>query len=128
MVMSRDQNAGKCHNIKIGNSSFERVEESKHLGNTLTEQNFVQEKTKIGLKSGNVCYHSVQNILFYSLLSKPVKIKIYRIIILPVVLRRIFGLRRDEVTGEWRKLHLPHSCGQKYLTDVVKFSVIDWYL
>jgi hypothetical protein len=54
-----------------------------------------------------------------SLLSKNVKNKIYRTIILPVVLReecrlrifesrvlrRIFGSKRDEVTGEWRRLH-----------------------
>jgi hypothetical protein len=61
------------------------------------------------------------------LLSKNLKIKIYRTIILPVVLhgcetwsltlrekrrvfeiralRRVFGPKRDEVTGEWRKLH-----------------------
>jgi len=38
------------------------------------------------LKSGNACYHSVQNILSSMLLSKKLKIKIYRIIILPVVL------------------------------------------
>ena len=38
------------------------------------------------LKSGNTCYHSVQNLLSYSLLSKSVNITIYRTIILPVVL------------------------------------------
>jgi len=27
MVMSRDRNAGRSHDIKIGNSSFERVKE-----------------------------------------------------------------------------------------------------
>jgi len=71
----------------------------------------------------------VQNLLSSSLLSKNLKIKIYRTVILPVVLcgfetwlltlrgdrrlrvlenrvlRRIFGPNRDEVTGEWRKLH-----------------------
>jgi len=71
----------------------------------------------------------VQNLLSSCLLSKNLKIKIYRTIILPVVLygcetwslslreehrlrvfenrvlRRIFGPRRDEVTREWRKLH-----------------------
>jgi len=71
----------------------------------------------------------VQNLLSSSLLSKNLKIKIYRTIILPVVLygcetwsltlmeenrlrmfensvlRRIFGPRRYEVTGEWRNLH-----------------------
>jgi len=75
------------------------------------------------LRSGNSCYHSVQNLLSSSLLSKNLKIKIYRTIILPVVLygcetwsltlreecrlkvsenrvlRRIFGPKRDEVTG-----------------------------
>jgi len=34
MVMSRNQNAGRSHNIKIGNGSFERVEEFKYLGTT----------------------------------------------------------------------------------------------
>ena len=78
--------------------------------------------------SGNACYHSVQ---FFSsrLLSKNLKIMIYRNIILPVVLygcetwslklreerklrlyenmvlRRIFGPRRDEVTGNWRRIY-----------------------
>ena len=71
----------------------------------------------------------MQNLLSFSLLSKNVKIKIYRTIILPVVsygcetwslslreerrlkvfvntvLRRIFGPKRDEATREWRKLH-----------------------
>ena len=39
MVMSRDQNAGWRQNIKIDNSSFERVEEFKYLGTMLTNQN-----------------------------------------------------------------------------------------
>ena len=81
------------------------------------------------LQSGNACYHSVQNVLSSSLLFKNIKMKIYRTVILPVVLygcetwsltlreerrlrvfenrvlRRVFGAKRDEVTGEWRKLH-----------------------
>jgi hypothetical protein len=104
--MSRDQNAGWSYDIKIGNSSFERVEESNHLGNISTKQNSIQEEIKIRLKSENACYHSVQNLLFSSLLSKTVKIKIYRTIILPAVLRSVFRLKRDEVTWEWRKLHI----------------------
>ena len=36
MVISRDQNAGQGHSIKNDNSSFERVEEFKYLGTTLT--------------------------------------------------------------------------------------------
>ena len=89
----------------------------------LTSQNSIQEEIKNGLKLGNACYYSVQNLLSSRLLSKNLKIKIYRTIILPVVLygcetwsltlrlfeirvlRRVFGPKRDEVTGEWRKLH-----------------------
>jgi hypothetical protein len=43
MVMSRDQNAGRNHNIRIDNSSVERVEEFKYLRTTLTNQNSIQE-------------------------------------------------------------------------------------
>ena len=62
------------------------MEEFKYLGTTLTNQNSIQEDIKSRLKSGNVCYHSVRNLLPSSLLSKNIKIKKYRIIILPVVL------------------------------------------
>ena len=84
--MSGDQNAGPSHNIKIDNRSFERVEEFKYLGTTLTNQNSIQEEIKSRLKTENACYHSVQNLLSSSLLSKNLKIKVYRTIILPVVL------------------------------------------
>jgi sorting nexin-29 len=86
MVMSRDQNAGQNGYIQIGNESFETVEQFKYLETTLTDQNSIHEEIKSRLKSGNACYHSVQNLLSSSLLSKNVKIKIYRNIILPVVL------------------------------------------
>ena len=76
MIMSRDQNARRSHNIQSDNSSFERAEEFKYLGTILTNQNSIQEETKSRLKSGNACYHSVQNLLSSSLLSKNVKIKI----------------------------------------------------
>jgi len=100
-----------------------------YLGTTLTDQNSIQEEIKSNLKLGNACYHSVQNILSSRLLSKNLKIKIHRTIILPVVLygcetwlltlkeerrlrvfenrvlKRVFGPKRDEVIGEWRKLH-----------------------
>jgi hypothetical protein len=50
MVMSRVQNAGRSHNIKINNSSFERVEEFKCLGNPLITQNSIREEIKNRLK------------------------------------------------------------------------------
>ena len=83
MVKSWDQNAGRSHNIKIDHSSFERVERFKYLGTTLTNQNSIQEEIKSRLKSGNACYHSVQNLLSSRLLFKNMKIKMYRTIILP---------------------------------------------
>ena len=53
------------------------------LGTTLTNKNSIQEEIKSRLKSGNACYYSVQNLLSSSLLSKNLKIKIYRTIIVP---------------------------------------------
>jgi sorting nexin-29 len=129
MFTSRDQNAGQSHSIKTDSSSFERVEEFTYLEKTLTNQYPIHEEIKSRLISGNACYHSVQNILSPSFLSKNLKIKIYRTIILPVavngcenwslilkeerrlwvyenkVLRRIFVSKRVEVTGEWGKLY-----------------------
>jgi len=63
MVMSREQNAGRIHSVRIDNSTFERVEEFKYLGTTLTNQNYIPEDIKIRLRSGNACYNSVQNLL-----------------------------------------------------------------
>jgi len=85
IIMSRDQNAGRSHSMKIDNSSIERVEEFKYLGITLTNKNSIQEEIKSRLKLGNA-YYSVQNLLSSGLLSKQLKIKIHRTIILPVVL------------------------------------------
>jgi hypothetical protein len=64
MVMSRDQDAGRSNSIKIDNSAFERVEEFKCLGTTLTYQNTIQKEIKSSLKAGNTCYHSVQDPFF----------------------------------------------------------------
>jgi len=73
MVMSRVRNAGRSHNMKINNRSFEMVEEFKYLGTNLTNQNTMQEEIKSRLRSRNACYHSVHNILSSSLLSKKFK-------------------------------------------------------
>jgi hypothetical protein len=68
MLMSLKQNAGKYHNRKIGNKSFERVEHFKYFGRSLTNQNCIYEEIKSRLKSGNVWYNLVQNRLSPSLL------------------------------------------------------------
>jgi hypothetical protein len=83
--VSRNQNAGQNHNIRIDNKSFESIEQFKYLGTTLTNRNSIQDEIKNRLKSGSACYHSVQELLSSSLLSNNTKIKIYRTIILPVV-------------------------------------------
>jgi hypothetical protein len=135
MLMSRSQKLGQKYGIKIANRSFEDVAKLKYLGTILTDQNCMQEEIKSRLNSGNACYHSVQCLLSCRPLSRNLKVKLHRTVILPVVLygyetwsltlreehrlkvfenrmlRRIFGTRRDEVTGEWRKLHNgePHN-------------------
>jgi len=86
MVMFRDQNAGRNHSVKINNSTFESVEGFQYLGTTLKHQNSIPEEIKSRLRLGNACYNSVQNLLSYRLLSKNLKIRIYRTMILPVVL------------------------------------------
>jgi hypothetical protein len=134
--------------VKIDNSSIERAEEFKYQGTTLTDQNSIQEEIKEKLKSRIACYHSMQNLLSSRLLSKNLKIKIYRTIILLVVLygcetwslalweerrlrvfekkvsRRVFGPKRDEVTGEWRKLHNEELNYLYSLTNIVQ--VVKW--
>ncbi|KAJ4443576.1 hypothetical protein ANN_05250 [Periplaneta americana] len=129
MIMSRDQNIVRNGNIKIGNLSFEEVEKFKYLGATVTNINDIREEIKHRINMGNPCYYSVEKLLSSSLLSKNLKVRIYKTVILPVVLygceawtltlreeqrlrvfenkilRKIFGAKRDEVTGEWRKLH-----------------------
>jgi hypothetical protein len=101
----------------------------KYLGTTVTNQNLIQGEIKKGLNSGNACYHSVENLFSSRLLSKNFKVRIYKIIILPVVLygcetwsltvreeyelsvfenrvlRRIFRQKKNGVTGGWTKLY-----------------------
>jgi hypothetical protein len=73
--MSWNQNAEWSHNIKINNSFFERVGELKYLG-TLKNQNSIQVEIKSRLKSGYAYCHLVHNLLYSTVLSKNLKIKI----------------------------------------------------
>jgi len=67
MVMSGDQYAGRRHCTQAENSSFERVENFKYLEKKPKETKFYSGRVKSRLKSGNVCYQSVLNLLSYSL-------------------------------------------------------------
>jgi hypothetical protein len=86
MLLSRHQNVGQNHDVKIGDRSFENVAQFKYLGTTVTDQNLIQEEIKRRLNSGNACYYSVQNLLSSRLLSKNLKLRIYKTTTLPVVL------------------------------------------
>jgi hypothetical protein len=141
MVMSRDQNAGRSYSMKT-----ERVEKFKYLEITLKYQNFIQEEIKSRLKSRNTCYYLVRNLLSSSLLPKNLKIKIHRTIISLVVLhgcktwsrilreqcrlrmfengalRRLFGPKRDEVTREWRQLHIKELNDLYTSSNIIRMS------
>jgi hypothetical protein len=101
---------------------IKELKKFKYLRMTVTNQNLIQEQIKRRMNSGNACYHSVQILLSSRLLLINVKIRIYKTIILPVVLygcetwsltlreehrlrvfenrvlKRIFAPKRDGVT------------------------------
>jgi hypothetical protein len=113
----------------------------------------MHEKIKSRLNLGNACYHLVQSLLSSRLLSSNAKVNIYKTIILPVVLygcetwsltlreehtlrmfekrvlKRIFGPKRDEVMGEWRKLHngeLHNLCSSPHIIRQIKSRRMRW--
>jgi hypothetical protein len=71
--------------VKIGSRCFEYVAQFRYFRRTITNQHLIQEEIKRRLNSDNACYHSVQNLLSSCLLSKNIKILIYKTIILPVL-------------------------------------------
>ncbi|KAJ4443789.1 hypothetical protein ANN_05567 [Periplaneta americana] len=113
MIMSRDENIVRNGNIKIGNLSFEEVEKFKYLGATVTNINDTREEKK---KKCYVLFNDARNCRGYisvagcaGILSRRSSFTCQEEHTLRVfenkVLRKIFGAKRDEVTGEWRKVY-----------------------
>jgi sorting nexin-29 len=152
IIMSLHPNSGQNQNIRIANESFENVSKVRYLWMTLKNQNDIHDEIKSRLNSRNGCYYSVQNLLSSHLTSKNLQIKIYRTVILPVVLygcetwsltlreahrlrvfekralRRIFGPKREE-DKSWRKLHndeLHNLYSSPNIIRVIKSRRIRW--
>ncbi|PSN54474.1 hypothetical protein C0J52_05530 [Blattella germanica] len=116
-------------------------------------RNEIQKGIKQMLNSGNACYYALQRLLSSQLLSKKIKLKIFKTVVLPVilygcetwtltlreekrlrlfenkVLRKIFGPKRDEETGEWRRLHnteLKDLYGKPDITRKIKSHRLRW--
>ncbi|KAJ4441769.1 hypothetical protein ANN_11627 [Periplaneta americana] len=128
MLAENPQTIRENTEILLESSKAIEVEKFKYLGAAVTNINATQEEIKHRINMRNTCYYSVEKLLSSSLLLKILKVRIYKTVILPVVvygyetwtltlreeqrlrvfenkvLRKIFGAKRDEVTGEWRKL------------------------
>ena len=109
------------------------MEKFKYLGVTVTNTNDIREEIKRRINMGNACYYSLEKILSARLLSKKIRVKTYKTVILFRVLsivlyscktwsltlreeyrlrvfknkalRKIFRAKKDDITREWRKLH-----------------------
>ncbi|KAJ4442605.1 hypothetical protein ANN_04194 [Periplaneta americana] len=86
MIMSRGQNIVRNGTITIGDLSFEKVEKFKYLGATVTNINDTREEIKHRINMRTACYYSVEKLLSSNLLSKNLKVRIYKTLILQVVL------------------------------------------
>jgi hypothetical protein len=116
--MSHHPNSGQNQNISTANASFENVAKFKYLRTTLTNQNDIHNEIKSRLNLGNACYYySVQNLLSSCLISKNLKIKIYKTAVLPLVL---YGcktwsviLREEHRLRAFENRVLRRMCGPK---------------
>jgi hypothetical protein len=83
---SRYRDAGQNHSSKMANKTFQSVRKYRYLGTVVKILNSICGKIDSRLNSGEACCYSVQNLLFYNIPSKNVNIKLYRRIVLPIVL------------------------------------------
>ena len=107
MITSRQQNIVQNQNIVIGNLSFENVEKVRYLGVTVTNTNNIREEIKRGINMGNACYYYPLSVTLSGCETWPLALREeHRLRVFEnKVLRKIFGAKRDEITGECRKLN-----------------------
>jgi folylpolyglutamate synthase/dihydropteroate synthase len=86
MLVSRHQNADQNRDVKVADRFFQNVAQFKCLGMTVTNENLIQDEIKKRQISGNACYHSVQKLSSSRLLSKNVRVTLYKTVILHNVL------------------------------------------
>ena len=72
--------------VTVGSNSQEKIKTFKYLSSLLTNQNSIHEEIKCRHKAGNPCYYSAQILSSARLLSKNLKTKIHKTIILPIFL------------------------------------------
>jgi len=137
MIRSRNTGNEGNKNIRIRD---EVIETFKYYRAYVISKNEATDR----LISGNACFYSVQKLLTSRFISRKMKLKIYRTVILPVILsgceswsttladehklrvfenkvfRKIYGPKRDEMTGKWRRLHNEELHGLYDSLDVVK--------
>jgi hypothetical protein len=86
VLLSRHRNAGQDHDIVMANRCFENVARFGCLAMTITNLKLIQEEIKRRLNLGSACCQSVQKLLSSCLLSRGVKVRVCKAIVLPVVL------------------------------------------
>lgn len=114
------------YGLLTDNKPLQNMVKLKYLGKIQPNQNRIHEETKGRLNAGNAWYHSVQNILSSSLLSKNIRIKIYTPTILPETWPLVWR-------NEWRlkvcKNRVQRSKGKNQEThDICKIKnfMCDW--
>jgi hypothetical protein len=111
--MSHHQNTGQNHDIKTANRSFENVSQFKYLGTTIRNQNVIVEEIKRRLILGNACLLPCSSEhLSFRLLSRNLNSRIYKTIILPLVLYGHDTWSDINTEGVWE-----HDAGENIWTE-----------